>query len=129
MLMSYLLNEGSKLWGKKWRNAILFTLRNGPQRFSEIKKVMGHHCSVKVLSEALDEMERDGLIIRKQYEGIPVKVTYELTTDMYPMGRVLQHYHDALVTFFYKNMDRLAVPPTIRHELEQEAKRSPEYAK
>lgn len=125
--MSFLLNEGSKLWGKKWRNAILFTLRNGPQRFSEIKKQMGHSCSVKVLSEALDEMERDQLIIRKQYEGIPVKVTYELGGDMEPMGRVLQCYHDALVTFFYKNKNKLAIPPHIMLQLEQEIEKKPEF--
>lgn len=127
MLIPYLWNEGAKLWGKKWRNAILFTLRNGPLRFSQIKREMGPTCSVKVLSEALDDLEEDGLIIRKQYEGIPVKVTYELTDDMAEMGHVLQHYHDAMVKFFYKNRNRFPVPIHLIDQLEQEALKAPEY--
>ena len=37
--------------------------------------------SVKVLSEVLKEMEANDLLVRKQYEGIPVRVTYEIHPD------------------------------------------------
>lgn len=119
MLSAYLLNAGSELWGKKWRNAILFILKDGPKRFSEIKKEMPD-CSVKMLSEALDEMEHDGLIIRKQYDGIPVKVTYELGPDLEPLLDVLQRYHKALLYYFKKHARRLNAPPHIVEMLERE---------
>lgn len=119
MLSAYLLNAGSELWGKKWRNAILFILRDGPKRFSEIKKEMPN-CSVKMLSEALDEMEHDRLLVRKQYHTIPVKVTYELGPDLEPMLDVLKCYHKALLYYFKKNYKRLKVPPHIAELLERE---------
>lgn len=113
MLSAYLLNAGSELWGKKWRNAILFALKTGPKRFSEIRKEIPE-CSVKMLSEALNDMERDGLLIRTQYTGsIPVKVTYELHEDVGPFVDVLNRYFAALVNFFYKNHERHNVPPHI----------------
>jgi DNA-binding HxlR family transcriptional regulator len=77
MVISYILNKGAELVGKKWRAVVIWHLRPGPLRFSEIKrKIPG--VSVKVLSEVLQEMEQHELIIRTQYNTIPVKVIYQL---------------------------------------------------
>lgn len=77
MIISYVLNLGAELVGKKWRAVIIWHLKDGPVRFSELKRNI-HGISVKVLSEVLKEMEDNELIVRKQYSGIPVKVTYEI---------------------------------------------------
>ena len=112
MLSAYLLNTGSELFGKKWRMAILFYLNDGPRRFSEIKKELPN-CSVKVLSEALSDMERSKVLIRKQYDGIPVKVTYEMNTDMVELNIVLHVYYKALVIYFEGNYKEKKFPPEI----------------
>lgn len=77
MVISYVLNKGAELLGKKWRAVIIWHLKDGPQRFSQLKRKIPE-ISVKVLSEVLQEMEENDMVIRKQYNTIPVKVTYEL---------------------------------------------------
>lgn len=77
MDIAYILNKGAELVGKKWRAVVIWHLRDGPMRFSELKRQIPD-VSVKVLSEVLQEMEQHGLLIRTQYNSIPVKVTYEL---------------------------------------------------
>ena len=96
----------------------MYLLKDQPMRFSEIKRKLPE-CSVKVLSEALDNMERDGLVIRKQYEGIPVKVTYELTDDMKLMVENMDEHVQLLARFFYKNRDKHYIPPHILDLLEK----------
>lgn len=83
MIVSYVLNLGAELVGKKWRAVIIWHLSSGPKRFSELKRDI-NGISVKVLSEVLKEMEENELIIRKQYPTIPVKVTYEIHPDAVP---------------------------------------------
>ena len=117
MLTAVLFNMGDELWGKKWRKPIMVALLDGPLRFSEIKKLLPN-CSVKVLSEALQEMERDKLIIRKQYPTIPVKVTYELSGDIQDIVKLLPHYENVLVEYFYKNAARLNLSQEVTNQLQ-----------
>lgn len=112
------MNVATTLWGKKWRYTILVSLKPGPKRFSEIRVVL-KGCSVKVLSEVLDEMENNHLIIRKQYNTIPVKVTYELDGFVIELLKVSDIYDHALMIFFYKNRFRLNLPPEIISSLQQ----------
>jgi len=80
MVVSYILNTGAELVGKKWRAVVIWYLIAGPKRFSQLKRDIPD-VSVKVLSEVLQEMETNDLIIRKQYTTIPVKVTYEINPN------------------------------------------------
>lgn len=80
MVVSYVLNLGAKLVGKKWRTSLIWYLKDGPLRFSQIKKLMPS-ISVKVLTEVLKDLEQNGLITRTQYNTIPVKVTYEISPN------------------------------------------------
>lgn len=80
MVVSYILNTGAELVGKKWRAVVIWYLAAGPKRFSQLKRDIPD-VSVKVLSEVLQEMESNDLVIRKQYTTIPVKVTYEIHPD------------------------------------------------
>ena len=47
-------------------------------RYSEIKRIVGN-ITHKMLSDTLKELERDGLLIRKEYPQVPPKVEYSLT--------------------------------------------------
>ena len=47
-------------------------------RFNELKRYL-KHISDKTLSSNLKELERDQLIVRKEYQQIPPKVEYSLS--------------------------------------------------
>lgn len=63
----------------KYKMPILYTLMEFKTvRFNEMKRYLG--CiSYKTLSLSLKELERDGLVLRKEYPQIPPKVEYSLT--------------------------------------------------
>lgn len=117
MYSSYIMNLASELWGKKWRTVIIWNLRDGPLRFSQVKAQLPG-CSVKVLSEVLKDLEGNQLIIRKQYSGIPVKVTYELHPDTVPLIDAQRVYHTSLTVYFLKHAKRFHLSKEMIAELE-----------
>lgn len=64
--------------GGKWKNVILWHLRNKTLRFSQLKRRLGS-VTQKMLTQQLRELEKDGLINRKVYPQVPPKVEYSLT--------------------------------------------------
>jgi len=63
----------------KYKMTILYTLTEfGVVRFNELKRYI-KGISYKTLSLSLKELERDGLILRKEYPQIPPKVEYSLS--------------------------------------------------
>ena len=64
--------------GKRWSGAIIWALDDGPMRFAELKRAVPG-LSDRLLSRRLRELETDGMITRRVEDGLPVKVTYELT--------------------------------------------------
>ncbi|WP_226674708.1 winged helix-turn-helix transcriptional regulator [Mesobacillus jeotgali] len=73
--LTYSLN----LIGGKWRLPILWALwKADTLRYNELKaKVEG--ITNMMLSQTLKEMERHGMILRKQYIEMPPRVEYSLT--------------------------------------------------
>jgi DNA-binding HxlR family transcriptional regulator len=67
----------------KWKIELLYLLAAGVRRHGRLHDHL--LVSKKVLSEALKSLERDGLVSRKVYDEIPVRVEYSLT----PLGRSL----------------------------------------
>jgi DNA-binding HxlR family transcriptional regulator len=67
-----------RLLGGKWRLIIINFLRHGPVRFKELERKIGT-ISPKMLTSALEEMEKDGLVIRTVSQKKPLHVTYALT--------------------------------------------------
>ena len=50
--------------------------------------------SGKVLGDQLKEMERDGLVLRQQFNEIPPKVEYSLTEGAVQLKKILQDLCD-----------------------------------
>ena len=72
----------------KWKIRIIGSLLNGTRRFNEIRRIL-EDISQKVLTQNLREMEKDGLVNRKVYPEIPLKVEYSLTKLGYSLKPIL----------------------------------------
>ena len=78
--------------GGKWKSIVLWYLKNGTHRFSELKKQVPD-ITEKMLSIQLRALESDGLIKRKVYgTKPPVRVEYSLTD----FGKTLTPALDAI---------------------------------
>jgi DNA-binding HxlR family transcriptional regulator len=62
----------------KWKLVIIWLLRDGKKRFSELQKNMPQ-IKQSYLTHQLRELETDGLVHREVYNVIPPKVEYSLT--------------------------------------------------
>ena len=86
------LNRALGLIGGKWKMQILCALSNhGPTRYNRLKKTLDG-VSNTVLANALRELEEDGLVLRREYLEVPVRVEYEITAP----GRALVPILDQL---------------------------------
>ena len=70
--------------GGKWKPLILFHLGSGPRRFGELRRLV-QGISEKVLIQHLRELERDGILSRKDHREVPPRVDYAMTA----FGRTL----------------------------------------
>jgi len=64
--------------GGKWKPLILWRLMAGPQRFGELRRLIGT-ISEKMLIQHLREMEADGIVTRHDFHEVPPRVEYALT--------------------------------------------------
>jgi len=67
------------LIGGKWKALLLWELSDKTLRFNELIRLFPN-ATRKMLTQQLKEMERNGLILRQEYNQIPPKVEYSLTT-------------------------------------------------
>ncbi|MBI5159385.1 helix-turn-helix transcriptional regulator [Candidatus Micrarchaeota archaeon] len=71
--------ETIEVLAKKWTLMLLHQLSlNKRLRFNELQASMDS-ISPRTLSERLDELEKEGLVIRKAYAEIPPRVEYSLS--------------------------------------------------
>lgn len=85
----------------KYKMVILYCLMEfGVVRYNEMKRYL-KTVSHKTLSLSLKELERDGLIIRKEYPQIPPKVEYSLSDK----GKSLMKILDELCTWGEEHKD------------------------
>jgi DNA-binding HxlR family transcriptional regulator len=62
----------------KWSVAILAELSHGTRRFNELLREIDG-ISRRMLAATLRRLERDGLIERRVYADVPVRVEYDLS--------------------------------------------------
>ncbi len=66
--------------GGKWKTVVIWYLRKGKLRFSELKRHIPE-ITEKMLSLQLRQLEKDGFVERKVYPEVPPKVEYSLTKE------------------------------------------------
>lgn len=66
------------LIGGKYKTLILWHLAGGPQRFSQLQRLI-LRATPKMLTQQLRELEEDGLIHREVFPVVPPRVEYSLT--------------------------------------------------
>lgn len=87
----------------KWKTTLLWLLESGPHRPAELRRrVPG--LSEKVLTDALREMEADGVVHREAYDVLPPKTVYSLTA----FGRELAEALAPLSDWGHRRLEKLA---------------------
>lgn len=84
----------------KWAILILHYLEDGPVRFNELQRLMPKMTHA-TLSVQLKNLVENGLVERKQYESVPVKVEYSLAE----IGKEFRPVMDALQEWGEKYID------------------------
>ncbi len=88
------------LIGGKWKGMILYHLLDGPKRFNELRRLIPT-VTQRMLTLQLRELERDGVIRRKQYAEVPPRVDYSFTPlgeTLRPIIEQMQRWGEAYVT-------------------------------
>ena len=66
--------------GGKWKILLLWDLKEGPMRFSEMLQ-MRPELTGRMLSRQLKALQQTGLVERTAYAEVPPRVEYELTDE------------------------------------------------
>ncbi len=73
------LNYAMSIIGGKWKMQIICSLNNkGTLRYNQLRRKMDK-ISNTALAAALKELEEEGLVNRKVYEEVPIRVEYSTT--------------------------------------------------
>lgn len=77
-----------ELLGKRWTGLIIRTLLSGQKRFTDIAEAIPN-ISARMLTERFKELEKAGIVIRKVYPEVPVRIEYELTEKGAELEKVM----------------------------------------
>ncbi|MFE0750629.1 winged helix-turn-helix transcriptional regulator [Gordonia sp. NPDC058843] len=83
----------------RWGSLVLIALGESNYRFSALRRRVDG-VSERMLSQTLQNLERDGMIVRTVLEAIPPKVEYHLT----PLGRQVADQLSGLIELVQDNM-------------------------
>lgn len=69
-----------EIFGGKWKPRLICILgHNAPLRYSDLKAEM-ENISDAALNNSLKELQKEDIVIRKQYNEMPIRVEYSLTS-------------------------------------------------
>ncbi|HEX3201343.1 MAG TPA: helix-turn-helix domain-containing protein [Actinomycetes bacterium] len=95
---------GLECLAHKWTPLIVFALKGGPLRFTELGKAVPG-VTGQVLTRSLRALERDGIVVRRYFPQVPPCVEYGLTdlgvTLCEPVGAIrawAEKYGEAILT-------------------------------
>jgi DNA-binding HxlR family transcriptional regulator len=88
--------------GDKWSLLVVRNLKDGPRRFTELKKAIDG-ISQRMLTVTLRSLERDGILTRTVHEVMPPHVSYELTE----MGLTLRQATAPLLEWSVAHLARI----------------------
>ncbi|MGI5524762.1 winged helix-turn-helix transcriptional regulator [Micromonospora sp. CA-259024] len=92
----------------KWKTALLWLLESGPRRPGELRRQLPG-LTEKVLTQALREMEADGLVHREVHDVLPLRTEYYLTT----FGRELSEALAPLSDWGHRRLAKLTEAPAV----------------
>lgn len=87
----------------RWGVLILIALESETLRFSALRRKVGG-VSERMLAQALQQLEQDGIVDRKAYDVVPPHVEYSLT----PLGREAAAKVRVLADWVETSMPRIA---------------------
>ncbi|MEQ9946394.1 winged helix-turn-helix transcriptional regulator [Pectobacterium aroidearum] len=90
--------------GDKWTVLVILFLKDGPKRFSELKRSIGS-ISQRMLTLTLRGLERDGLVSRVVTPSNPPRVDYALTE----LGHSLRQPVEALGIWALDHLERIEI--------------------
>lgn len=94
------LNYAMSVIGGKWKMQIICTLNNkGSLRYNELRKRLGG-ISNTVLASSLRELEEKGLVERREYLEVPVRVEYSsspLADKLMPILETLSDWGEEMM--------------------------------
>jgi len=73
----------------RWKGTILWRLTNGPMRTSELRRSIPE-MTERMLIRHLQEMVRDGILVRQQESGMPPVVRYSISEYGWTLAPVLE---------------------------------------
>lgn len=88
--------------GGRWKPLILYNLRQGKKRYSELKRVIPD-ISEKMLIQHLKELEQDKLVLRESLPVVPPHVKYSLTKS----GKEIEPILNAMAIWGLKNIKKI----------------------
>jgi DNA-binding HxlR family transcriptional regulator len=91
------------LIGGKWSMLLLCILADGPIRTGELARRAGG-ISQKVLTQTLRELERHGIVQRRDFSEVPPRVEYSLTA----LGRSLSGLVRRIESWVESNYSRMS---------------------
>ncbi len=104
-----------KIIGKKFTIHIIRNMAmRGQTRFNQFLDSI-EDSNPKTLSARLKEMEKDGLITRKVYDGAPIRVDYTLTKK----GKDLQGILGQMAAFSMKHYSKTVFKDRKQHSFKQ----------
>ncbi|WP_185214105.1 winged helix-turn-helix transcriptional regulator [Sphingobacterium mizutaii] len=78
----------------KCKTTLIVLIKKGRNRFSEMNKTLPT-ISERMIAKQLDELEKDGILIRKVFAEVPLRVEYYLTEygeSLYPIVREMRKW-------------------------------------
>ena len=94
--------------GGKWKILIIWQLANRPRRFGELRRLVAA-VTEKMLIQGLKELEKDGVVNRRDFREIPPKVVYSLTERGLELANVLR----PLCEWGTENFSEQIAPPQL----------------
>lgn len=102
-------HRASELIGRRWTGAIIFVLLKSSCRFAALRAAIPD-ITDRMLSDRLQELEGEGIIVRTVIPETPVRVEYALTDK----GRALASAFDAIAQWAYTWTEAEAPAPKPR---------------
>lgn len=87
------ISKAAKIIGSKWTILILNSLLSGTKRFGQLQKELDN-INPRTLSKRLQQLEKEGYILKKIFPEVPPRVEYSLT----PKGHVFKKVVAAVKT-------------------------------